>query len=64
MARKPTAIEEAVRYLKVNPAFSILQEYMEGELAEAREQYENSEANEFLRGRVSILKKLVNDLRK
>lgn len=64
MARKPTAIDEAVRYLKINPAFALLQEYLEGELEEARDQYETAEANEFLRGRVSILKQLVNDLRK
>lgn len=53
-----------VRMLKTVPAFRLLQEYISEELERERELYENSEANEFLRGRVSILKKLKADLEK
>ncbi len=61
---KSQNIAEIVRYLKANPAFRLLQEYIDAELERERELYENSEANEFLRGRVSILKKLKTDLEK
>lgn len=64
MARKPSALEDAIRFLKQNPGFAVLQDYIANELATSREQYENNEASEFLRGRVSILKKLDNDFRK
>ena len=49
-------IDGIVRMLKTVPAFRLLQEYISEELERERELYENSEANEFLRGRVSILK--------
>lgn len=57
-------ISEIVRFLKANPVFSQLQGYINAELEREREYYETSEANEFLRGRVSILKKLKADLEK
>lgn len=57
-------IDSIVRMLKTVPAFRLLQEYISEELERERELYENSEANEFLRGRVSILKKLKADLEK
>jgi len=57
-------IDGIVRMLKTVPAFQLLQEYISEELERERELYENSEANEFLRGRVSILKKLKADLEK
>lgn len=61
---KQMRIEEIVRFLKAQPVFSQLQQWVDGELERERELYENSEANEFLRGRVSVLKKLQADLRK
>ena len=57
-------IDGIVRMLTTVPAFRLLQEYLSEELERERELYENSEANEFLRGRVSILKKLKADLEK
>lgn len=62
MARQPSEIEGIVRYLKSNPAFHKLQEYISATLDRAREDYENNEASEFLRGRVSVLKQLQKDL--
>lgn len=64
MRNKPVRIDDIVSFLKTNPIFGELQKYIDQELEKERELYENSEANEFLRGRVSILKKLQNDLRK
>lgn len=64
MAKKYMDISEIVQFLKSNPIFSQFQAYVAAELEREREQYENSEANEFLRGRVSILKKLKADLEK
>lgn len=61
---KQMRIEEIVRFLKAQPVFSQLQQWVDSELERERELYENSEANEFLRGRVSVLKKLQADLRK
>lgn len=57
-------IDEIVRMMKTHPAFRLFQEYIATELERERELYENSEANEFLRGRVSIIKKLKADLEK
>lgn len=57
-------IDEIVRMMKTIPAFRLFQEYIATELERERELYENSEANEFLRGRVSIIKKLKADLEK
>lgn len=57
-------IEEIVRFLKANPIFKQLQDYVSMELDRTREYYENTEANEFLRGQVYILKKLKSDLEK
>lgn len=57
-------IDEIVRMMKTIPAFRLFQEYITTELERERELYENSEANEFLRGRVSIIKKLKADLEK
>lgn len=57
-------IAEIVKFLKVNPIFKKLQDYISGELEQTREYYENTEANEFLRGQVYILKKLKSDLEK
>lgn len=64
MATKPSQIAEIVRYLKTVPSFRLLQDYINSELERNREMYENSEANEFLRGRVSVLKQLKADLEK
>lgn len=64
MTKKQMDISEIVRFLKANPIFSQLQAYVDAELEREREYYENSEASEFLRGRVSILKKLKADLEK
>nr|DAR25206.1 MAG TPA: hypothetical protein [Caudoviricetes sp.] len=57
-------IEEIVRFMKANPMFKQLQEYIAEELERNRDLYENSEASEFLRGRVSVLKQLKADLEK
>lgn len=62
MSKKATEIAEIVRFLKANPIFHKLQEYIASELEREREYYEENDANEFLRGRVSILKKLKKDL--
>ena len=61
---KQPNIEEIVRFLKANPIFKQLQEYVSLELERTRDYYENSEANEFLRGQVYVLKKLKTDLEK
>lgn len=61
---KPMDIQEIVRFMKANPVFKQLQEYISAELDKTREYYENTEANEFLRGQVYILKKLKKDLEK
>lgn len=61
---KPVDIQEIVRFLKANPIFKQLQDYVAAELEKTREYYENTEANEFLRGQVYILKKLKKDLEK
>ena len=61
---KQPNIEEIVRFLKANPIFKQLQEYISLELERTRGYYENSEANEFLRGQVYVLKKLKTDLEK
>lgn len=55
-------IASIVRFLKSNPAFHRLQEYISTSLDEARDAYEYNEASEFLRGRVSILKELKKKL--
>lgn len=57
-------IKEIVKFLKANPIFNQLQEYIATELEQTREYYENTEASEFLRGQVYILKKLKSDLEK
>lgn len=63
MSKKPN-IAEIVKFLKANPTFNELQAYISAELQKTREYYENTEANEFLRGQVYILKKLKSDLEK
>lgn len=63
MSKQPD-IQEIVRFLKANPIFKQLQDYVAMELEKTREYYENTEANEFLRGQVYILKKLKKDLEK
>lgn len=63
MSSRPN-IAEIVKFLKANPTFKQLQEYVSAELEQTREYYENTEANEFLRGQVYILKKLKSDLEK
>lgn len=63
MSKQPD-IQEIVRFLKANPIFKQLQDYVSAELDKTREYYENTEANEFLRGQVYILKKLKRDLEK
>lgn len=62
MSSKKSEIGEIVRFLKSNPTFYKLQGYIDSELENAREMYENNTASEFLRGRVSILKQLKHDL--
>nr|DAE86776.1 MAG TPA: hypothetical protein [Caudoviricetes sp.] len=57
-------IDEIVRFMKANPMFKQLQAYIAEELERNRDLYENSEASEFLRGRVSVLKQLKHDLEK
>ena len=61
---KQPNIEEIVRFLKANQIFKQLQDYISLELERTRDYYENSEANEFLRGQVYVLKKLKTDLEK
>lgn len=57
-----TEIKEIVRVMKAHPLFVKLQQYVDLQLEEARGHYENTPASEFLRGRVSILKQLKQDL--
>lgn len=64
MKEKRVRLENIVSMLKVNPIFGELQRYIDQELEREREFYENDEASEFRRGRVSILKQLQNDLRR
>lgn len=64
MATKHMEISEIVRFLKANPIFGELQNYINRELEREREFYETSEASEFLRGRVSVLKALKRNLEK
>lgn len=66
MAKSKDEIELSgiMRILKMSPAHPRFLQYLQTALDNARQDYENQEANEFLRGRVSMLKQLIHIMEK
>lgn len=52
----------ALSTLKQNRHFLQFEECLQDALADARDMYENQPANDFNRGRVAVLKELLNDI--
>lgn len=60
MAKEDVQLREIMHILKMSPAHPRFKQYLSKALDDARSDYENQEANEFLRGRVSMLKQLLH----
>ncbi|PHM52092.1 MULTISPECIES: hypothetical protein [Xenorhabdus] len=54
--------EVPITVLKQNKGFQQFIKCLQQALQDAREAYENTDANDFNRGRVAVLKEILNDL--